>query len=41
MAKVRDKLGGNPSWKAFAESKQNLRVEKQAVVSDELRPDSR
>jgi hypothetical protein len=37
VAKVRDNLKGDSSWKAFAESKQNVRVEKETVVSDELR----
>jgi hypothetical protein len=36
VAKVREKLKDDPSWKAFAENKQSVRVEKQAVVCDEL-----
>jgi|SRR5580704_11651045 hypothetical protein len=38
VAKVRDRLKENPSWKSLAEGKQNVRMEKQAVVSDELAP---
>jgi hypothetical protein len=37
VAKVRERLKENPSWKSLAEGKENVRVEKQAVVSDELR----
>jgi hypothetical protein len=37
VAKVRDGLKNDSSWKAFAENKQNVRVEKEAIVSDELR----
>jgi hypothetical protein len=37
IAKVRDSLKDDSSWKALAESKQNVRVEKEAIVSDELR----
>ena len=38
VAKVRDRLKENSSWKSLAEGKQNVRLEKQAVVSDELPP---
>ena len=34
--RVREKLSANSSWKAFADNKNAVRVEKQAVVSDEL-----
>jgi hypothetical protein len=34
---VRERLKENPSWKSLAEGKENIRLEKQAVVSDELR----
>jgi hypothetical protein len=37
IARVRERLKGNPSWKSLAEGKENIRLEKQAVVSDELR----
>jgi hypothetical protein len=37
VAKVRDSLKNDPSWKAFAESKQSVRVEKEATIGDELR----
>jgi hypothetical protein len=37
VARVRDSLKDDYSWKAFAESKQNVRVEKEAIISDELR----
>jgi hypothetical protein len=33
---VREKLSANPSWKTFADNKDTVRAEKQAVVSDEL-----
>jgi hypothetical protein len=38
VTKVRDKLKEDPSWRLFAESKQNIRVEKEAIVSDQLLP---
>ena len=37
VAKVRDGLKNDSSWKAFAENKQNIRLEKEAIISDELR----
>jgi hypothetical protein len=36
IARVRQELQSNPTWKALAESKQNIRVEKQAVIADDL-----
>ncbi len=36
VAKVRGQLQSNPTWKAASDSKQNLRVEKEAVIADEL-----
>jgi hypothetical protein len=36
VAKVREQLQSNPVWKAASDSKQNLRVEKQAIIADEL-----
>ena len=38
VAKVREKLKENASWKAFADNKQSVRIEKQAIISDELKP---
>lgn len=37
IARVRERLKENPAWKSLAEGKENIRLEKQAVVSDELR----
>jgi hypothetical protein len=37
VAKVREQLQSNPVWKAASDNKQNLRVEKQAIIADELR----
>jgi hypothetical protein len=37
VAKVREKLKENQAWKAFADNKQSIRTEKQAVIADELR----
>jgi hypothetical protein len=37
VAKVREKLKENQAWKAFADNKQGIRTEKQAVIADELR----
>jgi hypothetical protein len=37
IARVRERLKENPAWKSLAEGKENIRVEKQAVVGDELR----
>ena len=36
VAKVRQRLQSNPTWKALADSKQNIRVEKEAVIADDL-----
>ncbi len=36
IAKVRDRLKENPSWKALSEDKQNIRIEKQAVIADDI-----
>jgi hypothetical protein len=36
VAKVRAKLQNNPVWKAASDNKQNLRVEKEAVIADEI-----
>lgn len=36
IAKVRDRLRNNPSWKTYADGKAALRSEQQAVVSDEV-----
>jgi hypothetical protein len=36
VAKVRSQLQNDPSWKAASDSKQNLRVEKEAIIADEL-----
>lgn len=38
LAKVRARLEDNPTWKAASENKQNLRVEKEAVIADQLSP---
>ncbi|HMD76684.1 MAG TPA: hypothetical protein VKG86_04840 [Terracidiphilus sp.] len=37
VAKVRQELQSNPAWKALNENKQSVRVEKEAVIADELR----
>ena len=37
VAKVRQELQSNPEWKALSEGKQSIRVEKEAVIADELR----
>jgi len=37
VAKVRAKLKDNPVWKARSDNKQSLRIEKDAVIADELR----
>ena len=34
---VRQQLQQNPAWKAIADSKQNIRTEKETIVADELR----
>jgi hypothetical protein len=36
VAKVRDRLQRNPVWKAAGDNKLNLRVEKQAIIAEEL-----
>jgi hypothetical protein len=36
VVKVRAQLQSNPAWKAASDNKQNLRVEKQAIIADEL-----
>ena len=36
MRKIRNELQGNPDWKAFSENKQSVRLEKEAVIADEL-----
>ena len=36
VAKVREQLQADPDWRKFSDSKQNLRVEKEAVIADEL-----
>lgn len=36
VAKVRGQLQSNPVWKAASDSKQSLRVEKEAIIGDEL-----
>jgi hypothetical protein len=36
VAKVREQLQSNPAWKAASDNKQSLRVEKLAIVADEL-----
>jgi len=38
VAKVRQRLQANPKWKAAADSKQTIRVEKEAIIADELTP---
>ncbi len=38
VAKIRAQLQDNPTWKAASDNKQNLRVEKEAVIADELSP---
>jgi hypothetical protein len=38
VAKVRAQLQGNPVWKAASDNKQSLRVEKEAIIADELAP---
>jgi hypothetical protein len=38
VAKVRAELQSNPTWKAASDNKQNLRLEKEAVIADELTP---
>ena len=38
VAKVRQELQSNSVWKALADSKHDIRVEKQAVIADELLP---
>lgn len=37
VAKVRQRLQANPKWRAIADNKQSIRVEKEAIVADELR----
>lgn len=37
VAKVRQRLQANPKWKTIADNKQSIRVEKEAIVADELR----
>lgn len=37
VTKVRQELLSNPAWKALSEGKQSIRVEKEAVIADELR----
>jgi hypothetical protein len=36
IAKVRDRLGNDPQWKAFADNKQRIRDERSAIVADIL-----
>ncbi|HXB69281.1 MAG TPA: hypothetical protein VNY05_13615 [Candidatus Acidoferrales bacterium] len=36
MAKIRQRLQANPKWKAIAGNKPAIRVEKEAVIADEL-----
>jgi hypothetical protein len=36
MAKVRQRLLANPKWKAIADNKQSIRVEKEAIIADEV-----
>jgi hypothetical protein len=36
VAKVRSELAKDPAWKAFSDSKQNMRVGKEVVIADEL-----
>jgi hypothetical protein len=36
VAKVRARLQGDPAWKALNENKRQVRVEKQAVIADEI-----
>ena len=36
VAKVRSELQSNPVWKAASDNKQSLRVEKEAIIADEL-----
>ncbi|MGI8742764.1 MAG: hypothetical protein ACR2NN_09365 [Bryobacteraceae bacterium] len=36
VAKVRQRLQSNAAWRAIAQNKQSVRVEKEAVVADEL-----
>ena len=38
---VRERLSASPAWKAYADSKVNLRVEKQPIVADEMLPNDR
>ena len=37
VTKVRQELQSNAEWKALSDGKQNIRVEKEAVIADELR----
>ena len=36
VAKVRQRLQADPKWKAIADNKQSIRVEKEAIIADEL-----
>jgi len=36
ISKIRDRLRNDPSWKAFADNKANIRSEQETVVADEL-----
>jgi hypothetical protein len=39
VARVRQQLQTQPKWKALSESKQTIRIEKAAIIADELRAD--
>jgi len=38
VAKVRQELQSDPAWRSLSDSKHNIRVEKEAVIADELAP---
>jgi hypothetical protein len=38
VAKVRQRLNANESWKAFSSDKQNIRIEKQPVIAEPIWP---
>jgi hypothetical protein len=38
VAKVRQQLQNQPAWRALSESKQTIRIEKEAIIADELLP---
>jgi len=38
VAKVRSQLQGNAEWRALSEHKQSVRVDKEAIIADQLAP---